>query len=81
MASIHRRPASKFWHAFFRDSEGRLIEHQTTLEVSRGLAMLVSRSLPEFQKLLISNLFAESFGAISQSPGSLKRRPCASRGE
>ena len=32
MASIHRRPASKFWHAFFRDSEGRLIDKSTRLK-------------------------------------------------
>jgi hypothetical protein len=31
MASIHRRPASKYWHAFFRDSEGRLIDKSTRL--------------------------------------------------
>jgi hypothetical protein len=31
MASVHRRPASKFWHAFFRDSEGRLIDKSTRL--------------------------------------------------
>jgi hypothetical protein len=31
MASIPRRPASKYWHAFFRDSEGRLIDKSTRL--------------------------------------------------
>src|ERR1700730_16608184 len=32
MASVHRRPASKYWHAFFRDSEGRLIDKSTRLK-------------------------------------------------
>ena len=32
MASIHRRPASKYWHAFFRDSEGRLVDKSTRLK-------------------------------------------------
>ena len=32
MASIHRRPASKYWHAFFRNSEGRLIDKSTRLK-------------------------------------------------
>jgi hypothetical protein len=32
MASVHRRPASKFWHAFFRDSEGRLVDKSTRLK-------------------------------------------------
>src|ERR1700675_2273261 len=32
MASIHRRPASKYWHAFFRDSEGRLTDKSTRLK-------------------------------------------------
>ena len=32
MASVHRRPASKYWHAFFRDSEGRLVDKSTRLK-------------------------------------------------
>ena len=31
MTSVHRRPVSKFWHTFFRDSEGRLIDQSTRL--------------------------------------------------
>ena len=44
MASIHRRPASKFWHAFFRDSEGRLIDKSTRLK-DRKQAQLVADTL------------------------------------
>ena len=32
MASADRRPASKYWHAFFRDSEGRLVVKSTRLK-------------------------------------------------
>lgn len=41
MASVHRRPGSKFWHAFFRDSDGRLNERSTKL-VDRKKAQRVA---------------------------------------
>jgi hypothetical protein len=44
MASVHRRPASKFWHAFFRDGEGRLIDKSTRLK-DRKRAQRVAETL------------------------------------
>jgi integrase len=32
MASIHKRPGSRYWHAFFRDSEGILKDRSTRLK-------------------------------------------------
>ena len=70
MASVHKRPDSKYWHAFFRNSEGRLIDRSTrltdrkkALKVAEELEAMVQRKKNSaVVKATFRELFEETFG-------------------
>src|ERR1035437_3488857 len=59
MASVHQRPASKYWHAAFRTSDGRLILRSTKCQ-DRQKALAAAMEFERAAKLASAGNLVES---------------------
>ena len=59
MASVHQRPASKYWHAAFRGPDGRLVL-RSTKQSDRTRALAVAMEFERAVKLAIRGDLVES---------------------
>ena len=59
MASVHRRPASRYWHAAFRGPDGRLILRSTKC-IARSKALAASMEFERAAKLAGSGQLVEA---------------------
>jgi integrase len=70
MASVHRRPGSKYWHAYFRDSEGKLIDRSTRLtkrkEAQRLADLFETAAQRRKNALHVRGAFASLFSEVYQ---------------
>src|SRR2546426_12734831 len=59
MASVHRRPESKFWHAAWRDVHGKLIL-RSTKQTIRAKALAFTLECERAEKLAGAGSFTEA---------------------